>query len=120
MIISKSILTFEVGIISWESWGISENCFKPKNESPLRILTKLSFSKSVIRTVLPNLLYYLCNEIVFLLSFFHSGSIILLQNGVGAVPEVLEWSVAGAEHDAEGERGGDVGALHEEGSTKRR
>ena len=52
--------------------------------------------------------------------FFRSGSVILLQNGVGAVPQVLEWPVAGAEHDAEGERGGDAGALHEEGSTERR
>ena len=57
---------------------------------------------------------------MFLFLFvFHSGSIGLLQNGVGAVPEVLEWHVAGGDHDATGERGGDAGALHQEGSTER-
>ena len=57
---------------------------------------------------------------LYLITFLQSGSIVLLQNGIGAVPEVLEWVVAGPEHDAEGERGDDARPLHQKGSVKRR
>ena len=52
MIIFESILTiFEASIIFVGSWGNIGNWLEPKNKPPLRILTKLILSKSVIRTV---------------------------------------------------------------------
>ena len=49
MIIFKSILTtFEASTIFWGSWGSSGNQLKPTN---YKIVTKLSFSKSLICTV---------------------------------------------------------------------
>jgi len=51
MTIFESFLTtFEASIVFWGSWGSSENWLEPKTLPPLQILTKLSLSKSLIRT----------------------------------------------------------------------
>ena len=50
LIFCETILTtFEASIIFWGHWGSSGNWLEPKNKPLLRILTKLSFSKSVMR-----------------------------------------------------------------------
>ena len=52
MTIFDSFLTiFEASVIIWDSWDSSENWLVPKTLPTLRILTKLSLSKSVKLTI---------------------------------------------------------------------